>query len=283
MKGILKRNEFYLFLVIVAFGAAITIINPAFLTVENMFDLIRSSAGTAILAIGFFVILLSGGIDLSFPAVAIVAQYISVNAVIALGIDNLWLAFAIASVIGIAFGAVNAFFISFFKIPTMIVTLATMNIFHGLMLEFVGTKAINAGELPNCFKQFGLADLFTLTRHDGTTYGLSVFFAILVGVILVTWGDPALYHHGPFHLRHGRQHGGGAQVRLQHPPHAVLHLLLRGAAGLHHGHHPRVAHPLQQRHLHHRHGADAHHRGGRARRGEHPRRDRDASRAPSSV
>jgi simple sugar transport system permease protein len=184
---ILRRNEFYLFLVIVAFCVAITIVSPAFLTIENMFDLIRSSSGMAILAIGFFVVLLSGGTDISFPAVAIVAQYISVNAIIALGIDNLWLALAISSAIGIAFGAVNAFFISFFKIPTLIVTLATMNIFHGAMLEFVGTKAINAGQLPACFKSFGLADLFTLSRPDGSTYGLSIFFVVLVGIVLVTW------------------------------------------------------------------------------------------------
>ena len=136
--ALLKRNEFYLLLVIVVFSVAITIVNPAFLTIENMFDLIRSSSGMAILAVGFFLVLLSGGIDISFPAVAIVAQYITVNAIIALGIDNLALAFAIAIAIGIAFGAVNAFFISVFRIPTLIVTLATMNIFHGAMLEFVG-------------------------------------------------------------------------------------------------------------------------------------------------
>ena len=87
--GLLKRNEFYLLLVIVVFAAAITIVNPAFLTIENLFDLIRSSSGMAILAVGFFLVLLSGGIDISFPAVAIVAQYVTVNAIIALGIDNL--------------------------------------------------------------------------------------------------------------------------------------------------------------------------------------------------
>jgi simple sugar transport system permease protein len=89
--------------------------------------------------------------------------------------------------IGIAFGAVNAFFISMFRIPTFIVTLATMNIFHGAMLEFVGTKAINAGQMPNCFKSFGLLDILSLPRGDGTFYGLSVFFLIILGVILVTW------------------------------------------------------------------------------------------------
>jgi len=185
--SILKRNEFYLLLVIVVFSAAITVVNPAFFTIENLFDLIRSSSGMAILAVGFFMVLLSGGIDISFPAVAIVAQYISVNAIIALGIDNLALAFAIAVAIGIAFGAVNAFFISVFRIPTLIVTLGTMNIFHGAMLEFVGTKAINAGQLPNCFKVFGLVDILSLPRGDGSFYGLSVFFFIIVGVILVTW------------------------------------------------------------------------------------------------
>ena len=188
MKGtLLKRNEFYLLLVILVFSAAITIVNPAFLTIENLFDLVRSSSGMAILAVGFFMVLLSGGIDISFPAVAIVAQYITVNAIIALGIDNLALAFAIAVAIGIAFGAVNAFFISVFRIPTLIVTLGTMNIFHGAMLEFVGTKAINAGQMPNCFKAFGLVDILSLPRGDGTFYGLSVFFLIITGVILVTW------------------------------------------------------------------------------------------------
>ena len=78
--NIFRRNEFYLLMVIVVFSLAITIVNPAFFTIENMFDLIRSSAGMAILAVGFFVVLLSGGIDISFPAVAIVAQYITVNA-----------------------------------------------------------------------------------------------------------------------------------------------------------------------------------------------------------
>lgn len=185
--ALLRRNEFYLLLVILVFAASITIVNPAFLTVENMFDLIRSSSGMAILAVGFFLVLLSGGIDISFPAVAIVAQYITVNAIIALGVDNLALAFLIAVAVGVAFGAVNAFFISVFRIPTLIVTLATMNIFHGAMLEFVGTRAINAGQMPNCFKAFGLASILSLPRGDGTFYGLSVFFLLILGVILVTW------------------------------------------------------------------------------------------------
>ena len=87
-----------------------------FLTIENMFDLIKSSSGMAILAIAFFVGLLSGGIDISFPAIAIAGQYIAVNTLIALGVDNLLLAFLISCAVGdTALGAINAFFISTFR------------------------------------------------------------------------------------------------------------------------------------------------------------------------
>ncbi|HUX22236.1 MAG TPA: ABC transporter permease [Spirochaetia bacterium] len=187
MKKLLGRNETYLFLVIVVFSAIITVVNPAFLTVENLFDLLRNSSGTAILAVGFFVVLLSGGIDISFPAIAIVGQYIAVNALISLGIDNIFLALGISCLVGLAFGAVNAFFITVFKIPTLIVTLATSNLFHGALLEFVGTKAVNIGQLPNAFKSFSLLNILHLHRADGSTYGLSIFFIMLVVVVLATW------------------------------------------------------------------------------------------------
>lgn len=187
VRTLLRRNETYLFFVIIAFGFAVTLKNPTFFTLENMFDLLRSSSGMAILSVAFFVGLLSGGIDISFPAIAIAGQYVAVNTLIAIGANNLFLAFLISCAVGILFGAVNAFFISTFKLPTLIVTLGTMNIFHGALLEFVGTKAVNTGQLPNCFKTFGHLDVISIIRPDGTEYGLSVFVLVLAGVVLLTW------------------------------------------------------------------------------------------------
>ena len=183
----LKRNETYLFFVILAFGFVVTVINPSFLTLENMFDLIKSSSGMAILAIAFYVGLLTGGIDISFPAIAIAGQYIAVNTLIALGVDNLLLAFLISCAVGTALGAINAFFISTFRLQALIVTLGTSNIFHGALLVFVGTRAINTGQLPDCFKVFGHLNVLSLSRADGTTYGLSIFAVLLLGVIILTW------------------------------------------------------------------------------------------------
>lgn len=187
LKKIFKHNETYLFFVLFVFSIVITIINPSFLTFENFFDLIKSSAGMTILAMGVLTVLLSAGIDVSFTAIAIAGQYISANVLIASGIDNLYLAFLISCSTGIALGAINALLISIFELPTLITTLGTLNVFHGALLAFVGTKAINTAQLPNCFKLFGHKDLYTLMRADGTNYGLSVYVLPLIGVVVLTW------------------------------------------------------------------------------------------------
>ena len=182
-----QRTEFYLLLVIIVFSTVITIINPSFFTVENLFDLVKSSSGMAILAMGVFVVLLSGGIDVSFTAIAIAGQYIAVNTLIATGIDNLLLAFVVSCAVGMALGAINAVFISLLNLPTLITTLGTLSLFHGALLAFVGTKSINTGGLPNCFKTFSALNILSFTRADGTTYGLSVFVLFFIAVVLISW------------------------------------------------------------------------------------------------
>ena len=186
-KRIFSHSEIYLFFIIIIFSIILTSINPSFLTLENLFDLIKSSAGMGILAVGFFIVLLSGGIDVSFTAIAIAGQYISANVLMATGVDNIYLAFLISCSVGVLLGAINGLLISVFKLPTLIVTLGTLSAFHGALLAFVGTKAINTAELPDCFKVFGHNNIFVLTRADGTSYGLSVYALILIGVVIISW------------------------------------------------------------------------------------------------
>ena len=186
-KRIFSHSEIYLFFIIIIFSIILTSINPSFLTLENLFDLTKSSAGIGILAVGFFIVLLSGGIDVSFTAIAIAGQYISANVLMATGVDNIYLAFLISCSVGVLLGAINGLLISVFKLPTLIVTLGTLSAFHGALLAFVGTKAINTAELPDCFKVFGHNNIFVLTRADGTSYGLSVYALILIGVVIISW------------------------------------------------------------------------------------------------
>lgn len=187
LSGLLRRNELYLLIFFLSFCGLVQGFSSSFLTLENLFDLTKNSAGFAILAMGVLVVLLSGGIDVSFYAVAISAQYGAVKLLIALGVSSLPLAFAVSCGIGIALGAINGLLISTFKLPTLITTLGTQTIFHGLLLTILGSRAINSSDLPRCFMSFSKANLFTLAKPDGTPYGLSVFVPITVGVFLLSW------------------------------------------------------------------------------------------------
>lgn len=187
LKKVFKRSETYLFLILFAYSILVTSINSSFMTFENLFDILRSSTGMGILAMGVLVVILSGGIDVSFTAVAISGGYIAVKVIMATGVDNLAFAFLISCMIGILLGAVNGFIISFFKLPTLIATLGTLSVFFGALTTFVGTKSVNAREMPKCFIRFGSTKLLELTNVKGHVYGLSVFVIPLVIAILLTW------------------------------------------------------------------------------------------------
>jgi simple sugar transport system permease protein len=187
LKRVSKRTETYLFAFLLAYMAMMSLVNRSFLTLENFFDLAKNSSGMMILATGAFVVLLSGGIDVSFTAVAISGLYISTKTLLALGLNNLFLAFALSCGIGIFLGFINGFLISRFNLQTLITTLGTLSLFHGAMLTIFGSASINAGQLPSSYIDFSKAVIFRITKPDGTNYSLSVFVLIVIGVILLTW------------------------------------------------------------------------------------------------
>ena len=161
----------------------ITVVNPSFFSLENMFDLLKSNAFIGILAVGLLVVLISGGIDISFAAVATVAEYLTTLAVIR-WTGSILTAFLIAALIGIVLGLCNALLIYRFKIPTVIATIATMNVFYGILIMATGGKWIYA--LPEVFASFADIRLFTLVGENGSHYGLSIITVIWIGVILLT-------------------------------------------------------------------------------------------------
>ncbi len=187
LQSYFRQHETYVVLIVILFCIIITSINPVFFTLENLFDLLKSSVGRAILAIGIFIVLLSGGIDVSSTAIAICGQYIAINTIIAFNVDSIVLCFLISITVGVAFGAINALLISVFNIPTLIATLGTSSVFHGALLEFVGTKSVNTGDLPESVKEFSRITLFSLTRDDGSIYGPSLFIIILIFVVLISY------------------------------------------------------------------------------------------------
>jgi simple sugar transport system permease protein len=178
-----NKHEFLILLLLIVITIGISFFNSSFLSFENLFDILKSSSMFGIMAIGVTLIMISGGIDVSFPAIAAVAMHVTVTMMNQFG-GSLMLAFLIASLIGVALGAVNAFFVSYFKLPTLIVTLATSNIYFGMLLETADKAHIST--VPSYFGAFGSGHLFSFTTSVGEI-GLSNIAAVTILLFLIFW------------------------------------------------------------------------------------------------
>jgi ribose transport system permease protein len=119
----------------IAFG----LMSDRFLTFPNLRNILTQSTHIAVMAIGMTFVLLVRGVDLSVGSIMYV-----VAVVMGLYLVDLPLVLMIPAIIlvGLAFGAVNAWFITYLRIAPFIVTLATLFIGRGLALHLSQTRMI---------------------------------------------------------------------------------------------------------------------------------------------
>jgi simple sugar transport system permease protein len=184
MKKIFSKYETYVLIAIVMLGFLINSVNANFFTLENILDLLKSYSFIGILSIGVLFVLISGGIDISFTATATISMYVMAVILNTYG-GNIVSAFLIAIVIGICLGLVNAVIIYFFNIQSIIATIATLNIYYGLLTVFSGGKWIYT--LPTWFREFAQVRLITLSNQAGGTYGLSIITVMWMLIAVISW------------------------------------------------------------------------------------------------
>ena len=184
--SLFKRNDFPVALTIIAFCLFTGFSDPSFFTIANLFDLLRAGTIIGILAIGVLVVLISGGIDVSFTAIAAFSMYSTTLYLTNGGYEGPWLlVFLISAGIGFGLGMVNALFIGFFKLPTLIVTLGTLSLFRGFLLTFIGNRLIS--NLPSSMREFSRTNLFSVTAEDGSVSSLPIAFLFFTGIVILTW------------------------------------------------------------------------------------------------
>jgi rhamnose transport system permease protein len=81
-------------------------------------------------------------------------------------------------VVGAGFGAVNGLIVAYARVPSIIVTLATMAIFRSLLVEYSDGKSITTNSLPAWLTEFPNMPVFTL-------FGLEFRAAFVAALIVV--------------------------------------------------------------------------------------------------
>ena len=163
----------------------IGLVNPAFWQMSNLFSLLKSNVVIGIMALGVLLVMISGGIDVSFTAFAVAGMYLVVKVMVALDYNGVILPFMSATLIGGLLGLMNAGIIHRFSMIPLIVTLGTASVVRGLVLGLVGTSNVNINKMPTALIEFGKTDLLVLERANGSTYGLTAMVAVYLGLALL--------------------------------------------------------------------------------------------------
>lgn len=164
------------------FSLIISILNPRFLSVPNILNILKQTSINSVIAAGMTFVILTGGIDLSVGSIlaitgAIVATLIS-------GGMNVFLAVIIGIIIGGAAGVLNGFIISKGKVQPFIATLATMTLIRGYTLVFTDGKPISIGTSKS-------ADIFS---KIGSGYFLGVPIPVYIMIFVFALSYYILKH-----------------------------------------------------------------------------------------
>lgn len=165
----LMGNKALIILVILCF--VMSVIEPNFLSSRNLINVVRQVCASAVLGIGYTLVIGSGNFDLS------IGCQLGLSGIIMAMLSKtmpLPLALLIGIIFGSCLGMLNASLINIFDLPPFIVTLATSSVFKGA--SYIITKMVPVSNLPEQFIFLG----------QGYWLGLPVpiYIMVTVGIVM---------------------------------------------------------------------------------------------------
>lgn len=153
-----------------------TMIEPSFLSISNFKNVLVQVSSTVIVGSAVTMILISGNLDLSVGAVGAMAGVL--YGVFARGGMPTFAALGLAILIGGIVRLINGSFISILKLPSFIVTIATMYIARGIAYIGAEGAVINTG-LPGNFGSMGQGEIAGVPMpiiYTGIVFLAFIFF-----------------------------------------------------------------------------------------------------------
>lgn len=173
----LLKGELGLVLILAALCIVFAILSPHFLSAKNLLNITRQVAVVLIIAIGMLCVVLTGEIDLSVGSSAALAGVACAWMLIQTNSQLISILFAL--LVGVGVGVFNGYLSVYQKIPSFIVTLASMEIFRGCVLLWTNGKSMSG--LPKGFSLWGANYIFGIIPVS-TIISLSL---IVLGFVVI--------------------------------------------------------------------------------------------------
>ncbi len=136
-----------------ALCAALSLLNPYFLTPLNITNVLRQASINGILAIGQTFVILTGGIDLSVGSLLAVCGILGASLVTGANPGNPLAAVALGIGVGLGLGAVNGALVARLRVPPFVATLGMLSVARGL--TFIANDGMPVPRLSPDFLKLG--------------------------------------------------------------------------------------------------------------------------------
>jgi rhamnose transport system permease protein len=151
LDAILRVREVGIVAVLVVFVAVATSVQPRFIDPQNIKFVFSNAIIYALLALGETVVVLSRNVDLSVGSVLGLSAYLSSDLFSQVHHIPIVAVFLAGLAIGLACGAVNGAVVAVARVPSLVVTLATLYIYRAIDVLIVGGGMVVASTLPGAF------------------------------------------------------------------------------------------------------------------------------------
>ncbi|MGH3278454.1 MAG: ABC transporter permease [Trebonia sp.] len=146
-----RVRESGIVIVLVVFVAVTTLVKHRFLDVNNIQFVLVDTTVFALLSLGQTMVIVARHVDLSVGSVVGLSAYLSADLFPSHPGIPIPVVFLAGLGIGLACGIANGVMVALGRVPSLVVTLATMYIIRGIDILIVGGHEVDASELPNAF------------------------------------------------------------------------------------------------------------------------------------
>jgi rhamnose transport system permease protein len=172
---VFRIRESGIVVVLAVFVAVTAAVQPRFLNSSNIQFILIDTTVFALLALGETMVVISRNVDLSIGSVVGLSAYLSTSLFGPHPGIPIVVVFLAGLGIGLACGLANGIMVAAGRVPSLVVTLATLYIIRGIDILIVGGKEVVAQSLPSAFLEIPKATVIGIPD-------LAIAIAVVIGI-----------------------------------------------------------------------------------------------------
>lgn len=170
-------------LVVLFFGSQI----PSYYEPRTFNRIASSVMIITVVAVGQTLVVLTRNIDLSVGSIVGFTAYFTGTQLMNNNDLAPVLAVAMAVVAGMVMGGINGLLVAYGKIPSIIVTLGTLAIYRGFLVEYSGARTVTTANLPTWILDLARVNLFTIGEVEIRLLVVVAILLVLVFQVAITY------------------------------------------------------------------------------------------------